>query len=216
MYGMQEIPEYSDPEVIRRISGQGISPQLQEYFRRCIDFHGYAAPGMLIGVFMVDYALEVLGKAPTDKIFVTSETHKCLPDPPQVIMHATAGNHRLRILPIGKFALSMTPFTSEENARGIRIYLDREKLGRYPAAALWYDNSPGFKGSMKRQVIDEILAAGRDILSVECIRMKVSRKQKWRSARCLKCGEPVPEDLMEQGLCAGCGSMAYYEKYACD
>jgi formylmethanofuran dehydrogenase subunit E len=209
---MQQMPEYSDPEVLERIAAHGISPKLQDYFRRCIDFHRYAAPGMLIGVFMVDYALETLGKNPTDRIYVTSETYKCLPDPPQVILHATAGNHRLRILPIGKFALTLTPFTTEEYARGVRVYVDGEKLGRYPVAALWYDNSPDFRGSMKRQLIDEILAAGRDILSVECIRMRVSRKQKWRSATCSQCGEQVPEDLMEGGLCAACGSMAYYEK----
>jgi formylmethanofuran dehydrogenase subunit E len=210
---MQNTFEYTDQEVLDRFAALGYSSRLQDYFKRCIDFHSYAAPGMLIGVFMVDYALEILGKNRTDKIFVTSETHKCLPDPPQVILHATAGNHRLRILPIGKFALTLTPFTAAGYAEGIRVYLDRQKLESYPATALWYDNSPDFKaGSMKRQLIEEILAAGRDVLSTECIRVKVSSKQKWRSATCSSCGEQVPEDLMEGDHCAGCGSKAYYEK----
>ena len=65
---------------------------------------------------------------------------------------------------------------------------------------------------MKRQLVDEILAAGRDILSYDRIRMKVTHKQKWRSATCPSCGEQVPEDMMEGDVCAGCGSMAYYER----
>lgn len=210
---MQKVPGYSDPEVLGRIASLRFSSHLQDYFRRCIDFHSYAAPGMLIGVFMVDYALESLGKKPTDKIFVTSETNKCLPDPPQVIMHATAGNHRLRILPIGKFALTLTPFSEKEYAEGVRVYVDRVKLERHPAIALWYANSPDFKARYSmRQLIDEILDSGRDILSKECIRMKVSPKKKWHSATCSLCGEDVPEDLLEGDSCAGCRSLAYYER----
>lgn len=210
---MQRVSGYSDKEVLERTAALGFSPQLQDYFRRCIDFHSYAAPGMLIGIFMVDYALEILDKKPSDKIFVTSETNKCLPDPPQVIMHATAGNHRLRILPIGKFALTLTPFTQEEYANGVRVSLDREKLKRYPAIALWYANSPEFKEQYSmRQLIDGILTAGRGILSEECIRMKVSAKKKWDSVTCPLCGEDVPEDLLEGESCAGCGSLSYYER----
>jgi formylmethanofuran dehydrogenase subunit E len=79
--------------------------------------------------------------------------------------------------------------------------------------ALWFDNSPDFKaGSMKRQVVDEILTAGKDILSFDRIRLKVTHKKKWRSATCPSCGEQVPEDLMEGEKCVGCGSLAYYEK----
>jgi len=65
---------------------------------------------------------------------------------------------------------------------------------------------------MKRQLVDEILAAGRDILSCERIRMKVTPKKRWKSVTCPLCGEQIPEDLMEGDHCAGCGSLAYYEK----
>ena len=210
---MQLVPEYSQVEVSECLVAAGIKPELREFFNKCIDFHTYAAPGLLIGVFMVDYALELLGKKPTDRIYVTCETHKCLPDPPQVIMHATIGNHRLRVLPIGKFALTLTPFSAKEYADGVRVYIDRKKLEKYPVVALWFDNSPDFNaGTMKRQLVDEILTSGRDILSFDRIRMKVTHKKKWRSATCPSCGEQIAEDLMEGGICAGCGSLAYYEK----
>lgn len=213
MMGMQTIPEYSSAELLEKMDSLGISKELRESFRKCIDFHTYAAPGMLIGVFMVDYGLELINKKPTDKIFVTCETHKCLPDPPQVIMHATTGNHRLNVLPIGKFAITMTPFTAKECAEGIRVYLDMEKLKKYPTILSWYNNTPAFKpATMKKKLADEILAAGRDMLSHERIRMNVTHKKKWNSVTCPSCGERVPENMMEGNHCAGCGSMAYYEK----
>lgn len=212
MIGMQTIPEYSTEELLEKMETMGIPPDLRESFRRCIDFHSYAAPGMLIGVFMVDYALSILGKNPRDKIFVTCETAKCLPDPPQVMMHATTGNHRLRVLPIGKFALTLTPFSANECAEGVRVYVDRDKLKKYPVISSWYDNTPAFKpATMKKQLADEILSAGRSILSCAKVRMNVTRKKKWNSVTCPSCGEQVPEYLMEGDRCAGCGSMAYYE-----
>lgn len=210
---MQSIPEYTPRELLEKMETMRIQEDLRESFRKCIDFHTYAAPGMLIGVFMVDCALKILDKKPNEKIFVTCETHKCLPDPPQVIMHATTGNHRLRVLPIGKFAMTFTPFSAKEYAEGIRIFIDREKLNRYPALASWYDNSAAFKpATMKRQLAEEILAAACDMFSHERVRMKVTLKKKWKSVTCPSCGEQVPENLMEGTTCAGCGSLAYYEK----
>lgn len=213
MVHMPAIPEYSSDELLAKMDAMGMPKELRESFCKCIDFHTYPAPGMLIGVFMVDYALSLTGKKPDDKIFVTSETPKCLPDPPQVIMHATTGNHRLRVLPIGKFAITLTPFSAKEAAEGVRVYVDRKKLEKYPVIAAWYDNTPSFKpATMKKQLVDDILTAGRAILSYERVKMNVTHKKKWTSVTCPSCGEQVPENMMEGTHCAGCGSMAYYER----
>ena len=213
MVHMPAIPEYSSAELLSKMDAMGMPNELRESFRKCIDFHTYAAPGMLIGVFMVDYALTLLGKKPEDKISVTCETTKCLPDPPQIIMHATTGNHRLRVLPIGKFAMTLTPFSAKESAEGIRVYLDKEKLKKYPTISSWYDNSSSFKpATMKKQLADEILAAGQGMFSHERIKMRVTHKKKWNSVTCPVCGDQVPEYMMEGDKCAACGSMAYYEK----
>jgi len=114
---MEPVPEYTPDELLEKTRSLGFPKYLQDFFEKCIDFHTYPAPGVLIGVFMVDYALATLGNSPRDKIFVTCETQKCLPDPPQVIMHATIGNHRLRVLPIGKFAITLTPSSADENVK---------------------------------------------------------------------------------------------------
>jgi len=79
--------------------------------------------------------------------------------------------------------------------------------------ASWYDNSAAFKpATMKRQLAEEILAAACGMFSHERVRMKVTHKKKWNSVTCPSCGEQVPQDLMEGTTCAGCGSLAYYEK----
>jgi len=43
----------------------GIEERIRQYVRQCISFHNWAAPGLLIGVFMVDLALEKLGASQT-------------------------------------------------------------------------------------------------------------------------------------------------------
>lgn len=203
----------SERELQSLMDSHSISPSLKEYFKRCIDFHTYPAPGLLIGVFMVDYAVGLLGAAPGEKLYAVSETQKCAPDPLQVILNCTTGNHRLRVIPVGKFAITVNRPSTEPFTEGIRVFVDPDKITRYPLIKAWFTNDPSFsQRAMERPLIDEIFRAGRDILSAEKVRVKVTPKQKWNSATCKVCGEMVPEDLLEQGVCRGCGSMAYYER----
>jgi len=60
-------------------------------------------------------------------------------------MHATIGNNRLRVLPIGKFAITLTPSSADESVEGVRVSINRKKMSRYPTLASWYDNSPAFR-----------------------------------------------------------------------
>jgi len=161
------------------MDSHSISPPLQEYFERCIDFHTYPAPGLLIGVFMVEYALEL----------------------------------RLRVIPMGRFAMTLNRPSTEPFTEGIRVFIDPGKIEKYPSIKAWFTNDPSFsQRSMALPLIDEIFKAGRAILSAEKVRVKVTPKQKWKSGKCRVCGEMVPEDLLEKGVCLGCGSNAYYEK----
>ena len=200
----------SDPP-IARMDECGVGKPMQEYLRGCAAFHTYAAPGLLIGAFMVDYALELLGATPDEKLYAVCETPKCVPDALQVIAHCTTGNHRLRIIPIGKFAITVNRASSSTSAEGVRVYLDREKLKQFPVIALWYANSPGYdKGSMHAELEREILRAGRTILSHEKVTIDVTPKRKWRSVTCPVCGETIPDYMMEGDRCSACGSQKYY------
>lgn len=204
--------EYTQDELLLKLQELGYDPAFQDYYRRCIPFHTYAAPGLLIGIGMVDFGLELLGAKPGEKVYAVCETLKCLPDPLQVIAYCTVGNHRLRIVNIGRFAITMNRPSIENSVQGYRIYVDTKKLGAYPVLEKWFANSPEFvKRTMVRSLVDEIMASKRSILSVQKVRLPVTLKQKWNSAVCSVCNEPIPEGLLEGDRCAGCGSLRYYE-----
>lgn len=191
----------------------GVRPQLQQEILKLAEFHTYPAPGVLIGAFMVDYAMELLGVKKDQKLYGVCETPKCLPDALQVLAHCTIGNNRLVIVPIGKFAITMNTPSEDTTADAVRVFVDLEKLKDYPTVDIWYANSPAFdKQTMKGQLFDEIFRAGRSILSSEKVRITVRKKKKWSSVTCPCCGETVPDYLIEGGRCGACGSMKYYQK----
>jgi formylmethanofuran dehydrogenase subunit E len=206
--------EYTLDELQDRMDVCGVKPRVRDYLNRCIAFHTFPAPGLLIGAFMVDFALELLGADPGEKLFAVCETHKCAPDALQVIAHCTYGNNRLRIVNVGKFALTVNRASDGNTTEGIRIYVDPDKISRFPTIHTWFTNSPGFdKKTMNNLLFDEIFTAGRAILSNERVRVKVETKKKWKSVTCPRCGEMVPDySLGSDGICAACGPMGYYEK----
>jgi formylmethanofuran dehydrogenase subunit E len=189
----------------------GIEPALQEQFGRCLSFHSEFAPGLFIGVFMVDFALELLGAHEGEKLYTTVETYKCIPDPVQVMTGCTFGNHRLQIVPIGKFALTMNRPSEKEVIEGVRVFMDGRKLKKYKIINAWYTHTPGFdSNTMIFNLIDEILQAGRYILSYQRVLVNVPLKKQWKSVPCATCGEFIPNITLEENRCRGCGSMKYY------
>ena len=191
----------------------GVNPALMQQILRLSEFHTYPAPGVLIGAFMVDYALELLGVDSDKKLYGVCETPKCLPDALQVMARCTTGNNRLRIVPIGKFAITLNAPSESETAEAVRVYVDLEKLKKYATINIWYANSPAFdKHTMKERLQEEIFRAGRNILSSERVRVAVHKKKKWASVTCPCCGETVPDYLIEGDHCGACGSMKYYKK----
>jgi formylmethanofuran dehydrogenase subunit E len=191
----------------------GVSPSLMRHILRLSEFHTYPAPGVLIGAFMVDYALELLGVASDMKLYSVCETPKCLPDALQVMACCTTGNNRLRVVPIGKFAITLNAPTESDTAEAVRVFVDLKKLKEYPTIDTWYANSTAYdKHTMKERLREEIFRAGRHILSFEMVRVRVTKKKKWKSVTCPSCGETVPDYMIEGDHCGSCGSMKYYEK----
>lgn len=205
--------EYSKEEILSLLKEKGSNATLIDWFDRCIDFHMGTAAGLLIGVFMVDYALSLLGAKPGEKLYAVCETSKCAPDPLQVITHCTPGNHRLRVINIGRFAMTMNRPSNDDYAEGVRVKVDPAKLTDTKTLEAWFANSPEFDGkTMKKQLVSDIITKGTDMLSWEKVKVAVTHKQKWKTGICSSCGEPVPENLLENGVCPGCGSQKYYEK----
>jgi formylmethanofuran dehydrogenase subunit E len=194
----EELPDALKASMVRG----GVRPELQQEILRLAEFHTYPAPGVVIGAFMVDYAMELLGVKKGLKLYGVCETPKCLPDALQVLAYINIGNNWLKIVPIGKFAITMNLPSEDATADAVRVYVDLQKLKNYPTIDIWYANSPVFdRKTMKGQLFDEIFRAGRDILSSERVRVTVKNKEKWLSVIYPRCGETVPDYLIEGDHC---------------
>jgi len=191
----------------------GTEERIRQYIRDCVSFHGFAPPGLLMGVFMVDLALEKLGAKHNEKLYAVSETSKCAPDAVQVITHATVGNKQLRIIESGRFSITLNRPSLGKEAEGIRVFVDADKIKAYPVLSRWFANEPASKNVNDDDAIyDEILRGGRNILSWEPVRVKVTQKRKWEAGKCSVCGEMVPDYLLTNDTCVNCGATGYYEK----
>jgi formylmethanofuran dehydrogenase subunit E len=67
-------------------------------------FHGIAAPGVIIGGFMVDLASGSLRRNALHNVIC--ETAKCLPDAVQLLTPCSIGNRWLKIIDVGRYALT--------------------------------------------------------------------------------------------------------------
>ena len=190
-----------------------VETEIKSYVRECVKFHGFPAAGLLISVFMVALALEKLGVSRDEKIYAVSETPKCAPDALQVITHCTIGNHGLRIINTGRFAITLNKQTHEVNAEGVRVHIDAAKARNYPVLNAWYTNDPRHKDKVDAPaLLKEILEAGKNILSWEYVLVHVPKKKKWDAIMCSSCHEFVPDYTLQNGLCQACKRESYYRK----
>ena len=87
-----------------------------EFVNRVREFHGFPAPGVVLGGIMVDLVLKNL---PPDILFdALCETSKCLPDAVQLLTPCTVGNGWLTIRDWGRFALALY---DKKTGTGIRV-----------------------------------------------------------------------------------------------
>ncbi|MCA1742348.1 MAG: FmdE family protein [Desulfovibrionales bacterium] len=106
--------------------------EFDEFIEVVRNFHGSPAPGIIIGGMMVDMARENL---PPDTIFdAIAESPKCLPDAIQLLTLCTVGNGWLKIINLGRYALTLY---DKYNGQGVRVYIDVEKLKKWPEVHAW-------------------------------------------------------------------------------
>lgn len=153
-------------------------------------FHGYAAPGVLIGGFMVELARRQL---PAGVLFeAVCESAQCLPDAIQLLTPCTVGNERLRILNHGIYALALY---DKHTGNGWRAHLDVDKLGPYPEIRTWFLKEKPKKEQDGQRLEAEILEAGTAILSLRPIKLRpelLGHKSKGAIVRCPLCGAAYP------------------------
>jgi formylmethanofuran dehydrogenase subunit E len=180
----------------------------EEYVERVQDFHGFPAPGVIIGGFMVDLAYRHL---PADGLFdAISETPKCLPDAIQLLTPCTIGNGWFTIINVGRFALVLYDKTT---GQGVRVFIDAEKLELWPPIKNWYFKLVPKKQEDTEVLINAIREAGTAILNVQPVTVPRKVMEKRRRGTFLICphckeGHPAADGL----ICRACqGELTYIE-----
>jgi len=185
------------------------SLSFEEFETRTVAFHGCMAPGLLIGGFMVDLAMRNL---PAGALYdVISESAKCLPDAVQLLTPCSIGNGWLKILKIGRFALT---FYDKHSGDGIRVYLDTEKLQQWPELKSWFLKLVPKHEQNTPLLMAQIKEAGCNILSSRRVSIDVSRFQKKKGkpiSICPKCNEAYPGE--HGAICRVCaGVLGYFSE----
>jgi len=179
---------------------------LEEFLQTIESFHGWKAPGLVLGGFMVDWAQELIGTGvETDAIV---ESSHCLPDAIQLFTPCTIGNGWLKIVDWDKFAICLY---DRNHLNGVRVWLDIGKLKDFPDLYNWYMRLVPKKSLPLEVLLETILAARRSVLSASSIRMKelFQRKKKTETDVCDQCGEAYSTSQGE--ICSACQGAAYYD-----
>ena len=160
------------------------------YIKEAEAFHGLAAPGLLVGGFMVRKAMKHF---PPGVLYeVLCETSKCLPDAIQLLTPCTIGNGRLKIISLGRFALSLF---NKDTGAGVRVFPNPAKIESWPELNAWYMKLKTKHEQDLSLLISQIKQAGEEILAQQRIRIKpeVYRKiSRGPMALCPVCRETFP------------------------
>jgi formylmethanofuran dehydrogenase subunit E len=172
----------------------------EEYLHLVKSFHGHLAPGLIVGGFMVDLAMKNL---PEGEFFdAVCETPVCLPDAVQILTPCTIGNGWLSVAPFGKFAVTLY---EKYNGKGVRVYLDNEKLKAWPEIRDWYLKKKKKSEQDKDLLMAQIKEAGYEVLGVQKLQVdpeKVRRKKMGPVGICPACGEAYP--MCDGDKCRSC------------
>lgn len=183
-------------------------------------FHTKRAPGIPIAVQMVLIAREKLGKV---KLGAVAETQVCLSDAIQFLTGCTIGNKYLILLhKIGRYALTLY---DRQNGRGWRVAVSLDKIDakKMPETRKFFlrqrdsivlTDESARKASAKI-IVDEFMANGRDIFTLQQVQMKNFAKPPVPAAAvCNLCGESFLQTNETDQTCHVCNhrlELDYYD-----
>jgi len=179
----------------------------EEFLSLVKSFHGSAAPGVVLGGIMVEAAR---GRLAEGILFdAVTETRACLPDAVQLLTPCTIGNGWLKVMDLGRFALSLyDKYTGE----GIRVYLDPARVGDFPEIKSWYLKLKPKREQDKDLLLAQIREAGTSILSWQPVALRpqfIGRKSRGNMTICPVCREAFP--AQDGGICRACQGEAPYQ-----
>jgi len=179
----------------------------QEFKDKAAEFHGYPAPGLLIGGYMVEMAKAAL---PPNILFeAVVESKKCLPDAVQLLTLCSIGNGWMKIINLGRYAVSLfDKYTGE----GVRVSVDLDKLKDWPEIQGWFLKLVPKKDQDTEKLFHEIETAGDTILRLERVTVQkrlLGHSHMTRIEPCPLCREAYP--VSDGAICRGCQGEAPYE-----
>ena len=190
----------SIPKEFKRSSMKIRSFTLEEYLKRVKGFHGYTAPGVIIGGFMLDLAYQLL---PEGGLFnALCETPKCLPDAIQLLTPCTIGNGWLIVMNTGRFAMVLY---DKDTGEGIRVFVDPVKIEAWPEIKGWFLKLKPKKEQDSELLLEEIKEGATGIFSTQYVRVAdrfLKKIHRGGLAICPHCNEAYP--LADGPLCLGC------------
>jgi formylmethanofuran dehydrogenase subunit E len=178
----------------------------EEFVDEVKRFHGFPAPGVVLGGIMVD---SVLKQLPPGTLFnALSETSKCLPDAVQLLTPCTIGNGWLSVRNLGRFALALY---DKDTGKGMRVVLNPHQVEAWPEIKNWY-----YKLKPKDQVdpvelLDSIKKGGPGLCSLQEIHLQpvlLEKTKRGKRVICPSCQEAYPSN--EQGRCLACQGESPY------
>jgi formylmethanofuran dehydrogenase subunit E len=179
----------------------------EEFMEKAREFHGYAAPGLLFGAYMVELARSRL--APGILFEAVVETGKCLPDAVQLLTPLTVGNNWMKVVNLGRWALTLyDKYTGE----GYRVSVDASKLSDWPELRSWLLKEKPKQDQDTERLVYEIRSAGASVCSVRPVTVSERVRAKAHMGAvglCPLCSEPYP--LHDGAICRGCQGEAPYE-----
>ncbi len=174
------------------------------------DFHGSAAPGLVLGGFMVEEAKRHL---PAGTLFdAIAETTHCLPDAVQLLTPCTIGNGWLRVVNLGRYALTLY---DKYVGNGVRIFLDPHKVEAWPHLKTWYLKLQPKREQDSAALFMEIKAAGAGVCSLQSVQVAphlLQRRARGGIGLCPVCKEGYP--VRDGRICRGCQGEAPYVEEA--
>ncbi|NSW86614.1 MAG: trehalose-binding protein [Syntrophobacteraceae bacterium] len=178
-----------------------------EYARMVESFHGDTAPGVILGGFMVDLAVSRISEG---ILFdAVCETRTCLPDAVQLLTPCTIGNGWLKIVDLGRFALSLY---DKFEGSGFRVFVDPERLRERPEVQAWLYKLKPKKEQDKALLLDQLRDAGTELLGMHPVRVHsrfMKRQSRGQIVDCSLCGEPYP--ARDGAICRACQGESPYE-----
>ncbi len=172
----------------------------ETFLEKSAEFHGENTPGVVIGGYMVALAQSLLPERGEYAALV--ETPKGLADAVQLLTPCTVGNGGLKVVNLGKYALSLY---DRETGEGVRVRIDTDRLEAWEEIRGWLFQTTEASRRDRDALLLEICRAGTSVLGSETVRVEERFLKKSPIASvsiCAVCKEAYPG--ADGGICRGC------------